>query len=205
MTMHYLANVPKLEKRLTQLNVLTERYSPDAIHWRFDPLCFYSRPDGSHGDNLEAFSRIAEHVAGTGVNRCITSFMDDYAKIRKRVAALKGFSFTDPPVAKKMEILLSMQSCLSDYGIRLFTCCEKEVMDHMHVGSAISQGSCIPNDRLAGLYGPGVSLRRDSGQRRTLGCGCRVSVDIGSYNLHPCYHNCLFCYANPSPPESGNQ
>ncbi|MEE9497365.1 MAG: DUF1848 family protein [Desulfobacterales bacterium] len=29
-------------------------------------------------------------------------------------------------------------------------------------------------------------------------CGCKISVDIGSYHHHPCYHNCLFCYANPT-------
>ena len=41
--------------------------------------------------------------------------------------------------------------------------------------------------------------RRDTGQRVQKGCGCKVSVDIGVYHQHPCYHNCLFCYANPTP------
>ena len=39
---------------------------------------------------------------------------------------------------------------------------------------------------------------QDSGQRKATGCGCTVSVDVGSYGLHPCHHNCLFCYANPA-------
>jgi DNA repair photolyase len=47
------------------------------------------------------------------------------------------------------------------------------------------------------LYGGRISLRRDPGQRRRAGCGCRVSVDIGSYGRHPCRHGCLYCYANP--------
>jgi DNA repair photolyase len=33
---------------------------------------------------------------------------------------------------------------------------------------------------------------------------CGASKDIGSYNLHPCRHNCLFCYANPACDSSGD-
>ncbi|MBW2737316.1 MAG: DUF1848 family protein, partial [Deltaproteobacteria bacterium] len=61
----------------------------------------------------------------------------------------------------------------------------------------ITKSSCIPNDLLMKLFGGSLSLNKDSGQRIKNGCGCKVSADIGSYSLHPCYHNCLFCYANP--------
>ena len=50
---------------------------------------------------------------------------------------------------------------------------------------------------LAKIYGNDISLGKDYGQRVKKGCGCGASVDIGSYNLQPCYNNCLFCYANP--------
>ena len=50
----------------------------------------------------------------------------------------------------------------------------------------------------SGGGGNGVAVAKDSGQRRAAGCTCGVSKDIGSYNLHPCSHNCLFCYANPT-------
>ena len=56
----------------------------------------------------------------------------------------------------------------------------------------------ISNDLLMKLFGGSLSLNKDSGQRIKNGCGCNESVDIGSYSLHPCYHNCLFCYANPA-------
>ncbi|MBW2679028.1 MAG: DUF1848 family protein, partial [Deltaproteobacteria bacterium] len=45
------------------------------------------------------------------------------------------------------------------------------------------------------MYGEGLSLQKDTGQRVKAGCGCRVSTDIGSYAGHPCYHRCLYCYA----------
>jgi hypothetical protein len=48
------------------------------------------------------------------------------------------------------------------------------------------------------IYGGHLSLRKDTGQRVKAGCGCKVSADIGSYRQQPCYHNCLFCYANPT-------
>jgi DNA repair photolyase len=28
---------------------------------------------------------------------------------------------------------------------------------------------------------------------------------VGSYALHPCHHNCLFCYANPACDRSDHQ
>jgi hypothetical protein len=91
-----------------------------------------------------------------------------------------------------------MEKSLASKGIELYTCCEKEIVEAIPSESAIKNSSCIPNRLLAELSGGRISLRKDSGQRLKAGCGCLVSNDIGSYNLHPCFHNCLFCYANPS-------
>jgi Domain of unknown function (DUF1848) len=77
-------------------------------------------------------------------------------------------------------------------------CSEKELLAHIPPNLGVSASACIPNDRLTGLYGPGISLAQDGGQRRAAGCMCGVSKDIGTYHLHPCRHNCLFCYANPA-------
>lgn len=111
---------------------------------------------------------------------------------------MPGFSFTDPPIEKKKEIVLKMAKTLSEKKISLQTCCEKEVIDALPLDCGITKSSCIPNNLLVEIFGGRLSMRKDSGQRIKSGCGCKVSVDIGSYNLHPCYHNCLFCYANPA-------
>jgi hypothetical protein len=124
--------------------------------------------------------------------------MDNYTKIHKRTAAIPGFSFFDPPVAQKKEIILSMEKDLGLRQIRLETCCEKELLASLPEYSSVARSSCIPNDMLVKMYGGRLSLKRDAGQRVKNGCGCKVSADIGSYQLHPCYHNCLFCYANPA-------
>ncbi|MBW1644636.1 MAG: DUF1848 family protein [Deltaproteobacteria bacterium] len=168
------------------------------MNWRFDPLCFYKTKGNQLMDNLHDFSFIADKASKCGIKRCITSFMDHYPKIKKRTAQIPYFSFTDPPLEKKKEIVLKMVKILSEKKISLQTCCEKEVIDALPLDCGITNSSCIPNDLLVEIFGGKLSMRKDSGQRVKSGCGCKVSVDIGSYNLHPCYHNCLFCYANPA-------
>ncbi len=191
-------NVPSLDERLNQMSYLAEHFGPLAINWRFDPICFYRVNQGALNDNLHDFAYIARKAAGCGIERCITSFMDHYPKIARRLPPRSGFVFVDPPLIDKVNTLMKMESQLADLGIQLQTCCEKAVIDALNANSSITPSACIPNDLLLGLYGGNLSLKRDTGQRVKAGCGCRVSVDIGSYRQQPCYHNCLFCYANPA-------
>ena len=125
--------------------------------------------------------------------------MDDYAKIKKRIVSMLGFSFIDPVLSEKINILLKMEKELAGKNMDLYACCEKEVLDALPSWSSIRNSSCIPNDLFVEIFGGELSFKRDMGQRTERGCGCMVSMDIGSYHLHPCYHNCLFCYANPTP------
>jgi len=191
-------NVPALEERICQLEYLCRNFGAGSISWRFDPICFYKTNDGKIHNNLHDFNYISSKASGYGIKRCITSFMDDYHKIRKRIAKIPGFAFIDPPIEAKSKIVLKMKDELSDKNISLHTCCEKELLSILPENSGITKSSCIPNDLLMKLFGGSLSLNKDSGQRIKNGCGCKVSADIGSYSLHPCYHNCLFCYANPA-------
>jgi hypothetical protein len=191
-------NVPALEERIRQLEYLCRNFGAGSISWRFDPICFYKTKDGKIHDNLHDFNYISSKASRYGIKRCITSFMDDYHKIRKRIAKIPGFAFIDPPIEIKSEIILKLKDKLFDKNISLHTCCEKELLSILPENSGITKSSCIPNDLLMKLFGGSLSLNKDSGQRIKNGCGCKVSADVGSYSLHPCYHNCLFCYANPA-------
>jgi hypothetical protein len=191
--------IPSLARRLDQLRELSRNYNPKSINWRFDPVCFFRFDKQPVRNNLDDLSRIAAWASQCGVSRCITSFMDDYAKIKKRIISMPGFSFIDPVLSEKIKILLKMEKELAGKNIDLYTCCEKELLEALPSGSSIRNSSCIPNDLLVDIFGGDLSFKRDLGQRTASGCGCMVSVDIGSYHLHPCYHNCLFCYANPTP------
>jgi len=190
--------VPPLRQRLKQLTALQKGGNPRGVTWRFDPLVFYSKEDGEVRDNLNDFEMIAAAASDAGIERCITSFMDFYPKIGRRIKSMGGFAFLDPPVEKKIEILGRMQATLSSKGIVLTTCCENALLEVLPADLEVNAGACVPNDLLAELYGPGVSLQRDRGQRVKAGCGCKVSVDVGSYAEHPCYHRCLYCYARPA-------
>jgi hypothetical protein len=191
-------NLPPLSQRLDQLATLSETYGPDAIHWRFDPICHYSTAAGQAGDNLEHFSHIAEHAARHGIRVCITSFVDPYRKVIKRMQRTSNLTLVDPPMEQKVEQVTAMAELLSGLGIRLHLCCEKEVLAALPSHTRVRRAECIPVRQLALLYGPDVSFKRDTGQRNSAGCGCAQSKDVGDYLLHPCRNNCLYCYANPS-------
>ena len=191
-------HVPPLNQRLDQLEYLSRQYGPDAVNWRFDPICFYRTGPGALQDNLNDFSVVADRAAELKLSRCITSFMDHYPKIRRRLSSRSGFEFVDPPLSQKVKTILDMENHLAALNIRLFTCCEKDLIQALPATSTVTPSSCIPSDLLMEMYPGRLSLKKDTGQRVKAGCGCKVSVDIGSYRLQPCYHNCLFCYANPT-------
>lgn len=194
--------VPELRARLDQLTYLCRHFGPQSITWRFDPICFYRQKNGPKKNNLSDFNRIAEFAANLGVKRCITSFMDIYPKVRRRLTSKIGFSLVEPTMSEKISLLSKMQDTLRGLKIDLAICCENEIMENLPVTQQLTKSSCIPNTLLMDLYGGRLSCKPDTGQRIAQGCGCSVAVDIGSYNFHPCYHNCLFCYGNPvHPPE----
>jgi len=193
-------HVPPLDARLDQLKQLCEQFGPRVVNWRFDPICFFkTRSDDERvQDNLSDVERIAAKAAELGIQRCITSFMDPYRKIEKRLATLPGFSFLDPPLRTKRQIINKIERILTPGNIHLMLCCEKDVLDSLPDKSSVRQSACIPNDLFVELFGGNLTLKQDTGQRIQKGCGCKASIDIGVYHQHPCYHNCLFCYANPT-------
>ncbi len=197
--------IPPLESRLEQMAHLARQVPPDAITWRFDPLCFYRCPGSRLRNNLEGFATIARRVAGLGITRCTTSFMDHYPKIDRRLHAHPGLRFEDPSLERRLEILLGMEAVCRSLGMDLSLCCEAELVTALPADSRIHPGACISHKLLLRLYGGTLSCKPDRTQRRSQGCGCQQSRDIGSYRRQPCYHNCLFCYANPCPaaPPSG--
>ena len=198
-------NVPPLPERLTQIKALCRRHGPGAVIWRFDPICRYRVGNGEVMDNLADFERIAAVASGAGIRRCITSFMDPYRKIERRVSRMDRFSFIDSSTEWKRSTLLDMHRTLAALNIGLEVCCERPVLDGLPADSGIKGASCISHQDLMDGYGGDLPGKRDRGQRMGKGCGCDISSDIGSYHRHPCYHNCLFCYANPAAaPGSGN-
>ena len=192
-------HVPSLGERLRQMAVLAERHDPRTITWRFDPICFFrTAPHDALRHNLDDLETIADAAARLGIRRCVTSFVDLYRKVLIRLPP-KGLELVDPPLDVKSEILVSIAEKLRERDIALGVCCEQVVREALPPGTGIHPAACIPGPLLARLFGSDMLLKKDPGQRRAAGCTCNAAVDIGSYRWHPCYHNCLFCYANPRP------
>jgi hypothetical protein len=194
--------VPKLNQRLDQLRQLCRRFGSASVRWRFDPICHFTAQAGVIETNLGDFGTIATVAGECGIGTCTSSFMDHYRKIKQRTRG--KIVFVEPSPAERIKVLRNMERVLTRLGIQLNLCCEKKAIAALPEESTITAGACISGRQIMALYGGRVSQRQDSGQRKGLGCGCSISVDVGSYSLHPCHHNCLFCYANPACDRRGH-
>ena len=189
-------NLPPLNDRIRQLEYLATTFGPDAINWRFDPICAY-RINGELKNNLNDFQSITERIAKTNVKRCISSFADIYKKIQRRISTNINLQLIELTINDKIDAVLRMEEILTASDINLMLCCESVVLDLLPIESKTATSSCINNQLLKTLYGGNISLAKATGQRTKNGCDCKKSIDIGSYELQPCAHNCLYCYANP--------
>lgn len=187
-------NLPPLSERLSQFGELTWLAGKDAVVWRFDPICHYTINGGPLLDNLGDFDAIAKACAQAGIGRCVTSFMDHYPKIKKRVGRFDGLALIEPAQAARVEILKDLDRRANSMGIGLFTCCEPESA----IAAGVGQGACLDHGLLEKAWSERLSGASDTGQRREKGCLCQKSADVGDYSIHRCPHGCLYCYANPS-------
>lgn len=191
--------LPELSVRLDQVRRIARAFSPEQIAWRFDPVCFYEK-NGRVFNNLGAFEAIATQLSQLGVKQCITSFYDPYRKVAARIKRMAEpgratLKFIDPGMDRKADIIRSMAQFLTPLGVDLFLCCEKELIDAAGLNRYVYLSACINGRLYKTLFGGDPEIRGDYGQRRKQGCQCTKSFDIGSYEDHPCFHNCLFCYA----------
>ncbi len=195
--------LPSLKKRLDQLRILSEEFGSRSISWRFDPICFFRmNHKGPLKNNLCDFQHISEKAALLKIKKCVTSFFDPYRKIEKRLDRLsrvhhQKIRFVIPSPEKKKQVIQRMETHLREKGLDLYLCCEKDLYTNLKPDTTVKQNSCIDGHLLRRLYGGTPDIQKDYGQRSKQGCQCTRSIDIGSYDMHPCSHNCIFCYANP--------
>lgn len=174
---------------LTQMGQLVKIFGAEKINWRFDPILFW-KENGSLKSNAVGFEQLAYFIRNLGIERCTFSFAQWYGKCIRRVTK-HGIAYVDPPLETKEDTLaLIAQTALSSQ-LQLFCCAQNKWVGRF----SIKQGKCINGELLASLAGgEPAPLEKDTSQRSQ--CGCTQSIDIGSYS-QSCYHNCLYCYANP--------
>lgn len=175
-----------LEERVDQACELAEMFGPERVMWRFDPIVHWTE-EGSDlvQDNLGDFSFIAESLVDGGIGHCTISFATVYKKIHARARSTNIRFVTATNQIKKA--VLSYLFERKPPSLELISCCDPEL--------PLNGRGCINGNYLEQIWGKKITKARDTGQREA--CLCTKSVDIGNYSQR-CYHNCLYCYAQPS-------
>ena len=177
-------HVPPLHERLVTFRQLADRIGPDRVLWRFDPIIFTP----SHGPDavLRSFAQLASQLRSS-TRQCTISFLSLYAKCRRNMA---NIALLEPADEEKRRFVDQLSTLARENCISLKACCDP----FLHETCGIEAGRCIDGALIADITGFPLAIPKDKGQRP--GCGCAVSIDIGTYDT--CPHGCRYCYANAS-------
>jgi hypothetical protein len=177
--------VPNIEEACEQAKALSERFSPDQIMWRFDPIMF--TPTETKEKRLETYKILVDKLSEYGVRNCTISFVLLYEKT-KNCFNKNNIDCIMPSDDEKVDFAKSLSEIARNNSISVYTCSEPL----LETIEGLNKAHCVDGSRLEHLFGDKISHSKDSGQR--LACGCTKSSDIGSYNQR-CYHLCTYCYA----------
>jgi hypothetical protein len=170
---------------VAQLRELRLRFGKHAAVWRYDPVVFAGGLDAAA--HLEGFAALARVLCGT-VDEVVLSVVHPYRKTRRnldRAARRHGFTWHDPPLDEKRELLARLAAVAHEHGMMPMLCSQPELL-----APGIGEASCIDAGRLADVAQRPI-IARESGNRP--GCRCVLSRDIGTYDS--CPHGCVYCYA----------
>lgn len=187
-------NIPNLSSRIETFKRSVETMGKGSVIWRFDPLIL-SQNIGIE-DLLEKISHIGDILYGY-TDRLVFSFADinTYKKVGANLNryGVKYHEWSEPEMIEFSRKLSKLNN--SRWNYELATCSELINLEDY----GIVHNMCIdpllisrrlPEDKMLQNYL--MTIKRDSGQRKS--CGCVVSKDIGLYGT--CPHLCRYCYAN---------
>lgn len=178
---------------------LAERIGPQRVIWRYDPILIGQATDPEY--HRLAFERLAEALSGC-TRRVVVSWLDVYAKARKRLAAMEsacaGLTWTkddlqasqNPLPAPLGDLMNSLTTCAGKHGMEIQSCAEASDLRPF----GIQPGKCIDANLLQRVFGLDIPYAKDPNQRPA--CGCIAAKDIGMYDS--CLFGCVYCYATSS-------
>ncbi len=193
---------PSVHEQIKQVSSLARSDGPDTISVCIDPVLRYRHTGTEKWTDpftSDFIKTVFDGLASCRISHVRISFIDYYRKVEMR-AERAGIEFYYPGHSRDdgwfMEKALEIRSMADRYSLELESCCEGELAN----AGITSRGACVNGSRLVRLFGPGLSLSPDTGQRHKMGCGCTRSLDIGRYTetgpmSHKCPHNCPQCYA----------
>ncbi len=162
--------------------------SPLRMAIRYDPLMDVIYHKETHISNIEInlFERMLSRAHLLGIKRVIVSYVTLYPKVKKRLKQ-NGFSIVDHRIEEMVDFIKKQMMPLTEkLGMELSTC----------VLPDLTTKGCIDGETLSKLHPlkEPCSKAKDRSQRDA--CHCTTSTDIGQW--FACYHNCLYCYGNPT-------
>ncbi len=180
-------HVPPFKEAIRTFKLLSERYGPKRVIWRFDPIIISNITGPDYYKAI--FTEIAACLKGE-TERCYFSFVCLYEKVRKNLLKLETTNnviCTDPDRTFKISLANDLAELASEYGITLYSCCGSYL-----VSGKIKKAQCIDGELLYTLFPHKPKQTKVNPTRKE--CGCVVSRDIGAYDT--CPHGCIYCYAN---------
>jgi hypothetical protein len=184
-------NPPGKTRVIHTLRALADRFGPERVIWRYDPLVLSSLTGKDfHRAN---FGELSGALRGA-VRRVIISGYDEYPRTRRRMGALEAGGLLTMTalrdgesrfLAPARKLLGELAGMAKEAGMVMQSCAEEDDLASL----GIAGGACVDRDLIRELWGIEVPGRAN--QRRH--CRCAPSVDIGSYG--PCPARCAYCYA----------
>ncbi len=175
--------LPEKETLLDTFAELAAILGPQCVVWRYSPVLFTERYTEQY--HLASFRRFAQRLEGSTL-QCKLSFLDIYAKIKKRMSAM-GVHEGAPDV--QAALAHTFMEIAAAHGISLSACGSTALAD-----AGIPPARCIDDKLIEAITGQRLHTKKDPGQRDV--CYCVESVDIGAYDS--CLNGCKYCYANLS-------
>lgn len=162
--------------------------SPKRLVIRYDPLIevIYQKRDRISNIDTDLFEDLLNRAHVLGIKRVIVSYVTVYQKVKKRLAQ-NGLRIIEHPIEEIVDFVKNeMMPRAESRGMELSTC----------VLPNLTTKGCIDGATLSQLHPQKepCSLAKDRSQRED--CHCTKSIDIGQW--FACYHNCLYCYGNPT-------
>ena len=161
---------------------LSQRLGRGRVVWRYDPLLLNDKYPVSY--HLKWFDKTLAKLAPY-VERCVISFIDTYAKIKKSMQKLNIHELSE---AEMNELAANLSRIVRGSGVKLQTCSERVNLEQY----GINHGACIDGKLIERITGKPVKVGKAKSQRSL--CNCVESFDVGAYDT--CIHGCRYCYAN---------
>ena len=178
-------NIPhKKEVMIPVFQELSDQIGSEKVVWRYDPILFTKVYTPEY--HLKAFSQIAGALKGY-TEKCVISFVDSYAKIRKSMAELGVYELGREEL---VTFAGELARIAGENGMTITSCAETMDLEECGIG----HNACIDKELIEEIIGAELKIGKDKNQRKE--CGCIESMDVGTYNT--CRNGCKYCYANYS-------